>query len=144
MGSVELLTLVSKVNYELGRLCNKKFADIGLTTTQAAILTALLSGEAMTQREITDACRMDTTTLSRVLDKMEKKCLIERQALNRRSFHVRLTDVGAEKAKQSYHIYASVEQKLVSDFNETNLKEFMEMYQAIYKVIQEESANEQT
>ena len=67
---------------------------IGLTPGQgqARILAFLDSHSSVTQREISDACMLDVTTMSRTLDKLEKQGLIlrERDPGCRRSYQISL------------------------------------------------------
>ena len=75
--------------------------QIGLTPGQgqARILMYLSEHTDVTQRQLSDECLLDVTTMSRVLDRMEKMGLIirERDPECRRAYKVSLT--GAREAK---------------------------------------------
>ena len=55
------------------------FSEIGLTAGQPRVLTRLLKKDGITQKELSDICLIDSTTLSRILDKLEQMGLILRQ-----------------------------------------------------------------
>ena len=78
------------------------FSSLGLTLGQGQprILARLLQGDGLTQRELADECMLDAATLSRALDRLEEMGLIRREEhpISRRSYLVRLTDSGREKA----------------------------------------------
>ena len=68
----------------------------------ARILNCLLEEDHLTQTELAGRCRMDTTTMSRSLDKLEKSGYLvrERDPDCRRSFLICLTKAGREEAAQ--------------------------------------------
>ena len=81
---------------------------IGLATGQGqgTILAQLRREDHLTQRELADRCNIDTTTMSRALDRLEENGLLCRRKTpeSRRSYQIVLTDAGREKAEavQSY------------------------------------------
>ena len=79
------------------------FTQLGLTIGQGQprILSYLLERDGITQKELAEGVSLDTTTLSRVLDHMEKAELLYRQQRpeSRRSFAIHLTENGQKKAK---------------------------------------------
>ena len=84
------------------RLLRPYFIDMGLTVGQGQprILYELKKGGQMTQRELSDVCLIDVTTMSRTLDRLEKMGLIIRESNPecRRSWVIKLTKEGEIKA----------------------------------------------
>ena len=80
------------------RLLRPYFIDMGLTVGQGQprILYELKKGGQMTQRELSDVCLIDVTTMSRTLDRLEKMGLIIRESNPecRRSWVIKLTKEG--------------------------------------------------
>ena len=78
--------------------------EIGLTPGQgqARILQYLAGHEPVTQKKLAQECDLDVTTLSRVLDRLEKEGYLTRMPNPecRRSYLVALTQAGYEKADE--------------------------------------------
>ena len=78
--------------------------ELGLTVGQGQprILLNLLRYGPQTQKKLSDRCRMDVTTMSRTLDRMETSGFVAREDTPgcRRSYLIRLTSLGEEKAEK--------------------------------------------
>ena len=109
--------------------------NMGLTPGQGqARILMYLSGHSMvSQKEIADGCMLDVTTLSRVLDKMEKMGLLlrERDVRNRRAYMVALTDQGMEKAEEVKKGFQKLEDVMCSGMSE---REVSGITEALIKV----------
>lgn len=91
------------------RFIRPYFIELGLTVGQGQprILKELREHGAMNQKELSDACLIDTTTMSRNLDRLEKMGLVKRE-INpncRRSCVIELTKEGGEKADKVLEIF---------------------------------------
>ena len=110
---------------------------IGLTPGQgqARILAFLDSHSSVTQREISDACMLDVTTMSRTLDKLEKQGLIlrERDPGCRRSYQISLTGAGRKKAEEVQEGFAELEEILCAGFREEEAAELTEQLGKVRK-----------
>lgn len=88
--------------------------QIGLTPGQgqARILMYLSEHKDVTQKQLSDECLLDVTTMSRVLDRMEKMGLIirERDPGCRRAYRVSLTGAGEKKADEVKDGFHSLEE----------------------------------
>ena len=75
---------------------NQLFRKLGieLTPDQWIVLKKLSETEVVSQRELADATSKDPAALTRLLDLLEKKRLIERASADRRTFKVLLTKEG--------------------------------------------------
>lgn len=83
-------------------LMQPHFTRIGLTFGQghARILDVLLARDHITQKELSDLCHMDVTTMSRSLDRLEESGYLvrEKDPGCRRSYLICLTGEGVAEA----------------------------------------------
>ena len=126
----ELRSMLFQLELSRRRLLQPWFSGLGLTLGrgQPRILARLLQGDGLTQRELADACVLDAATLSRALDRMEETGLIRRveNPGSRRSYLVRLTDAGREKAAQVQQGFDRVDEVLCRGFSQAELDRLQE------------------
>ncbi len=98
------------------------FIALGLTLGegQPRVFYALIQKEGMTQRELAQACSLDSTTLSRALTRMEAEDWIYREPdpERRRSYRIMLTHVGREKAKKVKKAFEQLDETLCGGLEE--------------------------
>ena len=104
------------------RWIRPRFAQLGLTIGQGQprVLLHLLEAGPKTQRELADACFLDTATLSRTLDRLEAAGLVSRQphGTSRRAFQIVLTPAGEQTAHQVSAIFQQFESILCDGFSD--------------------------
>ena len=126
----ELRSMLFQLELSRRRLLQPWFSGLGLTLGQGQprILARLLQGDGLTQRELADVCVLDAATLSRALDRMEETGLIRRveNPGSRRSYLVRLTDAGREKAAQVQQGFDRVDEVLCRGFSQAELDRLQE------------------
>ena len=126
MENPALRTLLFQMELSRRRLIQPWFSALGLTLGQGQprILPRLLQGHGLTQRELADACALDAATLSRTLDRLEEMGLIRREEHpgSRRSYLVRLTDTGREKAAKVQEGFERLEELLCQGFSTDELE----------------------
>ena len=126
MENPALRTLLFQMELSRRRLIQPWFSALGLTLGQGQprILARLLQGDGLTQRELADACALDAATLSRTLDRLEEMGLIRREENpdSRRSYLVRLTAAGREKAAQVQEGFDRLEELLCQGFSQAELE----------------------
>ena len=73
-GNTDIRDLMIQIEKARKQLVQPFLQNLGLTLGQghARILNCLLEEDHLTQTELAGRCRMDTTTMSRSLDKLEK------------------------------------------------------------------------
>lgn len=78
----------------------------------------------MTQRELSDVCLIDVTTMSRTLDRLENMGLIIRESnpLCRRSWMIKLTKEGEIKADKVSELFNMAEDVFCKNISEDELK----------------------
>ncbi|MDR2187554.1 MAG: MarR family transcriptional regulator [Azonexus sp.] len=84
------------------RTVDEKVADLGLTSLQWAPLVLLDKGSAATAAQLARCHNVDTSTMTRMLDRLEKKNLITRQrnVSDRRVVDIELTAEGRRLAQE--------------------------------------------
>ena len=97
------------------RLLRPYFIDMGLTVGQGQprILYELKKGGQMTQRELSDVCLIDVTTMSRTLDS-NPEC--------RRSWVIKLTKEGEIKADKVSDLFNMAQDVFCKNISEEELK----------------------
>ncbi|MDR2838326.1 MAG: MarR family transcriptional regulator [Azonexus sp.] len=88
------------------RTVDEKVADLGLTSLQWGPLVLLANGKASTAAQLSRCHNVDTSTMTRMLDRLENKKLITRQrnASDRRVVDIELTEEGHRLAQKIPHI----------------------------------------
>ncbi len=97
-----LLDDLSRVQRKMRALFDARVKERGLTLPRARALLILGRGAQLNQRELADELDIETPTLVRLLDGMEKQGFIERQAVegDRRAKQIVMTDYGANVARE--------------------------------------------
>ena len=104
---------------------------LDITAQQMGILLSLMRGMASTPLEVSRLLGIDTGLMTRMLDKLENKGLLQRQRSDedRRVIHLVLTDKGRDVAAQLPHIAPEVLNHRLRNFTETEFSEFMRLLQ---------------
>lgn len=90
------------------RTVDAKVAGLGLTSMQWGPLVLLASGKASTAAELSRCNNVDTSTMTRMLDRLESKGLVTRtrNSSDRRVFDLGLTEEGRRLAEKIPHLIA--------------------------------------
>jgi MarR family transcriptional regulator, transcriptional regulator for hemolysin len=95
-----------KLNYSL----SLRFKPFDVTPEQWVVLCKLAGNDGITQKELSILVEKDQPTLTRILDCLDKKQLIRREANvhDRRSFLVTITETGRKLQQELIHIEQQV------------------------------------
>lgn len=90
------------------RTVDEKVAELGLTSLQWGPLVLLAHGKASTAAELSRCNNVDTSTMTRMLDRLENKGLVTRtrNSSDRRVFNIELTQEGRRLAERIPHLIA--------------------------------------
>ena len=108
------------------RFIRQYFIELGLTVGQGQphILKELREHGAMNQKELSDACLIEVTTMSRTIDRLEKMGLVKRESnpVCRRSWTIALTEEGCELADKVIEIFEMADGIMKSGMSESELE----------------------
>lgn len=125
------------------QLLRPHFIELGLTVGQGQprILKTLRIKGAMSQRELSDLCVLDVTTMSRTLDKLEKMGLIKRSDNPecRRSWVISLTPAGEEKADKVVELFKMADDIFSEGMSDEDIKKLYDMLDVIERNIEKHS-----
>ncbi|GAL17680.1 transcriptional regulator MarR family [Vibrio maritimus] len=98
---------------------DKRLKDNGLTLALWPTLMCLWEKEGVTQREIAQMSKVESSTTTRTLDKLETLGLVERKPdpESRRSFRIYLTDEGKALKDKVIHLPVEVNRELLEDLD---------------------------
>ena len=90
--------LLAKAHQRLYARFRDMLAPHGITPQQFALLAFLWKQDYLSQTELTEKTEIDRTTLSGLIDRLEKQGLVARQPhpSDRRAFQVALTETGRQ------------------------------------------------
>ncbi|MFB9216465.1 MarR family winged helix-turn-helix transcriptional regulator [Vibrio sinaloensis] len=105
----------------------------GLTIALWPTLMCLWEEEGVTQRDIARKSKVENSTTTRTLDKLENLGLVERRAdpTSRRSFRIYLTEQGRALEKQLISIPAGINQSYLSALDDAEQKELIRLLQKL-------------
>lgn len=111
------------------------WAEMGLIAGQPRVLFQLRQKDRITQKELSDACSIDPTTLSRALDRLETMGYITRKDNPdcRRSYLIEMTGEGKMIAEQVYQTFSQVEEQMLQGFSEEEMAALENMLGRIYE-----------
>lgn len=98
----ELFDALANVNRKLRVLFDARVKETGLTLSRARVLFTLLRRNGLNQRELAEELGIETPTIVRLLDGMEKQDFVERrlEATDRRTKRIHLTAHGRQSAEE--------------------------------------------
>ncbi|WP_312361482.1 MarR family transcriptional regulator [Ensifer sp.] len=98
----ELFDALSIVNRKLRAVFDARVKERGLTLPRARALFALTRKDGLNQRELADELEIETPTIVRLLDGMEKQGFIERrvEVSDRRAKQIHMTELGRNIADE--------------------------------------------
>jgi DNA-binding MarR family transcriptional regulator len=128
----QLVGLMQMMRREL----EPRMAAHGLTDAQWKPLWALKNGRATTAFELAREICMDAGAVTRMVDRLEAKGLVERlrSESDRRVVHLRLTPAGEIAVEQVPHVLASVNNDFLRGFSESE-------WQQLRKLLAQMAAN---
>jgi DNA-binding MarR family transcriptional regulator len=98
----------------LHRCTGAELARVGLTADQFVLLTTLVDGETVSQKELVRRNGSDANTISEMLARLERRGLIARQrhATDGRARSVTLTEEGRRVQREAWHVTEPLRERL--------------------------------
>lgn len=118
--------LTNNTNKKLMHYLNFKLEEFHLTTEQWAVLFQLSKQNKISQKQLAEVCGKDQSTLTRILDILERKNFIERHSSkeDRRSFVIHITEDGVVLSKEVAPFLEKIFKKLLKNIPNEELKIF--------------------
>ncbi|AYV24070.1 MarR family winged helix-turn-helix transcriptional regulator [Vibrio mediterranei] len=116
---------------------DKRLREKGLTLALWPTLMCLWEKEGVTQREIAQMSKVESSTTTRTLDKLEALELVERRAdpESRRSFRIFLTDKGKALKEEVIHLPVEVNQALLAGLEDEEQRNLIATLQKLVERI---------
>jgi len=124
--------LLTNAQHNVFQYLSKRLTEYDVTPVQHGILSCLMGKSYDTPKHLAESMSLETSTISGVLDRMQKKGLIDRviNKEDRREVQVRLTDKGRELEEQITVIIDEVNAEVLKSFSEdevTALKDYLRL-----------------
>lgn len=130
--------IISRTNQKLSNYLTRKFKPYDITPEQWGLLNRLWEKDGVSQKELSELSIKDQTTVTRILDKLERKGLIKRQTSpdDRRSFLIFLTDTGRSLENKLVPIAYEVLDEALQGLSEEEIKQMKLLLNKIFMNIE--------
>lgn len=111
--------LLARARTKLAKAVDIELAQHDITHAQGSMLLMLNSGNYSTAAELSRELYIDSASITRMIDRLEKRGLIQRMPRgdDRRVINLRLTEVGVELADKLPDLYVGVLNHSFAEFN---------------------------
>ncbi|HAS63299.1 MAG TPA: MarR family transcriptional regulator [Vibrio sp.] len=129
--------MVNVVANKAEKLFEAELKKHGLTVALWPTMMCLWEEEGVTQRDIAEKSKVENSTTTRTLDKLEKLGLVERRddPNSRRSYRIYLTEQGKAIKETLIPIPVAVNQQVLSSLNEQEQKQIIALLQKMVAAI---------
>ncbi len=129
LDETSIVWLISKSRYLLKRRLQVKLKDYDISLEQWAILSRVYRAEGCNQKKIAEMSLKDRAAVTRILNILENKELIERKnsPQDRREFLIYLTEKGHDLYKKTSAMMSQNAQEIDSIFSESELEQFKDL-----------------
>ena len=126
---------LSKANQAGARFLSEKLAPFGVTAVQGVVLNFLLDADEVTSRQLGQRTKLDSATLTGILDRLEATELVERRAhpVDRRAILVCLTKRGKKVAAHVHATILRANRELMAGFEAEEEKALRRMLQRLHQ-----------
>ena len=109
---------LSKANQAAARFLSEKLAPAGVTAVQGVVLNFLSEEDEITSRQLGERTKLDSATLTGILDRLEAMDLVERKPhpADRRAISICLTKNGKKVASDIHKTIQTANRELLSRF----------------------------
>ncbi|MBK1440480.1 MarR family transcriptional regulator [Parapedobacter sp. ISTM3] len=117
--------------------------QFGITVDQWAILKNLKRQADLSQKELAEYCGKDQPTLTRIVDLLVGKKLVERRPhpMDRRSFVVHLTAAGEQKVEALSNSVNEIRMQAWKNLNEADFEHLKRILNTIYTNLEIDNGN---
>lgn len=128
--------LLTLTQHEVFQTFSERLSRFGITPGQYGVLNCLWQRESCTPKEIVQTLQLDSSTVSGVLDRMQKGGLIDRviDPADRRSVQVIATELGNSIRDEVLQTIADLNEEILGDFSQEDRATLISCLQQIGKV----------
>jgi MarR family transcriptional regulator for hemolysin len=128
-----LLDDLSRVQRKMRALFDARVKERGLTLPRARALLILGRGAQLNQRELADELDIETPTLVRLLDGMEKQGFIQRQSVegDRRAKKIVMTTYGGKVAEEVLDLARSLRADVLKSISAGDMSTTVKVFAAM-------------
>jgi MarR family transcriptional regulator, organic hydroperoxide resistance regulator len=114
-----------------------RLADLGLTASEQNVLAVLADGQVRSVGELAEATGTKPSTLTSVLDRLEHKHQLERDADNadRRLVLISLTTAGRDSARAVHTAVTALEESALAGISKQQLAGFLAVTRALTEAV---------
>jgi DNA-binding MarR family transcriptional regulator len=125
-------TTIKKIRNALQKQLNE--AGFDLTVDQWVLVDHIKRQPGISQNELAELTFKDPPTVTRIVDLIEKKALVQRMpaAGDRRKFNLFLTEDGKRIYDEAFPIVAEIRRKGWGDLEESDYQHFVRIMDSIY------------
>ncbi|MBV4418015.1 MarR family transcriptional regulator [Clostridium tyrobutyricum] len=125
--------LLTKAQHNVFQYLKTNLEVLDVTPVQYGILKCLWTEDSQTPKQIADILGLDGSTITGILDRMEKKKFLKRteNPQDRRTIKVVITDEGSRLQKPVEEVVNKVNQYMLEIFTEKDQKKFKEFLRLI-------------
>ncbi|WP_416044733.1 MarR family winged helix-turn-helix transcriptional regulator [Clostridium tyrobutyricum] len=118
--------LLTKAQHNVFQYLKTNLEPLDVTPVQYGILKCLWTKDGQTPKQIADILGLDGSTITGILDRMEKKKFVKRteNPEDRRTLKVVITDKGSRLQKPVEEVVNKVNQYMLEIFTEEEQKKF--------------------
>ena len=119
----------SLINKKMVYFLNSQLGVFDLTAEQWQVLLTLSKQNKINQKILSQAVNKDQPTLTRMLDILERKALVERHLSkeDRRSFSVHITEKGLDLTEKLTPYIEDIFKKILNGISEKDLKTYLDV-----------------
>ena len=129
--------LMARISTHMRRRVERRMAEHGLTAAQWLPLWLLGSGRGDTAQALTCALDTDPGAMTRLLDRLEAKGLLERErsAEDRRVVRLTLTDAGRDVVRHIPQVLADVNNEALQGFSAEDFTQMKTLLQRMHDTL---------
>lgn len=132
--------LLDRTNRRIKQFAQKKFKEenFDITVDQWLVLKSLNQENDQNQSELAEQIGKDNPTLTRIIDLLCKKELVERRQLasDRRCFTIHLTEKGKQKMEEWASKVAEIRMKAWENLTEKDYEDLKRILNTIYQSLE--------
>lgn len=110
-------------------------SGLKVTVTQTGILFLLKQKNGQTMTELSQVLRLDNSTLTGLIDRMEKNGLVQRNSnpVDRRSSHIYITETGLAECKGAATVIRQTNEEIKAGFSQDDIMAFTKVLKAFFR-----------